>query len=438
MQDVIHEFGPDLHKRRLAANLSQRGLARRASCSQHYISLIEQGHRIPSDAVANGIDDALGTDGWFLNASRRARRQRDVEKHALADLANVRTPYSQPDTSCDANPNPRELVNVAAKRAREFALSHQGSLPPETVEQVFDEVRTLAVTYPRSGSEILPDLADVQNAVFTLLEQRQRSAQSRQLYFLAGITGGLLAKVSHDLAEPLAAMTHARTAYLCADHADSNALRAWVRGLQSLITYWDGRHRESLHYATSGAQFAGTGTASVWLSVSEARGWAALGNAVEARAALQRAEGARERATLDDLDELGGICTFGRARQAYYAAEAFSWLPDEADAAASHAARAVTAYEDVTSSEWAFGDQAGSYASLAIARVAQGELSGVTEAIAPILQLPPVKRLNGVLHSVRRVHNAVSHSPLRAERSATQLQEEIEAFARAPLGVLPR
>jgi hypothetical protein len=56
--------------------------------------------------------------------------------------------------------------------------------------------------------------------------------------------GGLLAKASHDLAEPYAAMAQARTAYLCADNTDHDGLRAWLRGLQSLIAYWAGRTRK--------------------------------------------------------------------------------------------------------------------------------------------------------------------------------------------------
>jgi hypothetical protein len=42
-------------------------------------------------------------------------------------------------------------------------------------------------------------------------------------------------KASHDLADPHAAMLQARTAVLCADQADHDGLRAWLRGLQSLV-----------------------------------------------------------------------------------------------------------------------------------------------------------------------------------------------------------
>ena len=38
-------------------------------------------------------------------------------------------------------------------------------------------------------------------------------------------------------------MTHARTALLCANNAEHPSLASWVRGLQSLVTYWAQRPR---------------------------------------------------------------------------------------------------------------------------------------------------------------------------------------------------
>ena len=132
----------------------------------------------------------------------------------------------------------------------------------------------LVAAYPqRPLASILGDLVTTQDTVFTLLEARRRPEHARQLYLLGGVLGGLLAKASHDMADPAAALAQSRTAYLCADQADHDGLRAWVRGLQALITYWDGRLNESVRYAQQGAQFAqqGNSTAAVWLPVSEAQ-----------------------------------------------------------------------------------------------------------------------------------------------------------------------
>jgi hypothetical protein len=335
-----------------------------------------------------------------------------------------------------------EMLTLAADRARKFALlAGQGELADETLDQIYDDVRQLVGAYPqRPLAGILADLVTAQDTVFTLLETRRRPTHARQLYLLGGVVGGLLAKASHDMADPQAALTQSRTAYLCAEQADHDGLRAWIRGLQALITYWDNRLRESVRYAQQGAQFAerSGSTAAVWLPVSEARAWAALGNVPETRHAIDRAETAWEVVRsdeLDELDELSGICTFSRARQLYYAADALAWLPAEARQAQDYAAQAVTAYADHNSPEWAFGDEAGSRCDLAVARIAVGEIDGAREAVAAVLQLPAEQRIRGIISSVQHVHSALRQADVPP--AGRELQEEIEVFAKTPLRALP-
>lgn len=332
----------------------------------------------------------------------------------------------------------RKLIEMAAKRARSFAFTAgQTDLTTDVMEQVHADVQNLATDYPqRPLSELLPDLITTQDTIYTLLEQQRRPAQARQLYFLAGVTGGLLAKASHDLADPHAALTQARTAFVCADQADHNGLRSWIRGIQSLVSYWAGRTRESVRYAQSGAEFAAVNSSSVWLPMNEARAHAALGNATAARAAIERAERAWDLVQEDEVDELGGLCLFGRTRQIYYAAEALSWLPSQSSLATDYATRAVAAYEDSSSPEWAFGDQAGAHSALAITRIQMGELEGAAEAVAPVLSLAPEQRINGIVNATQRVHRALRDSPLAEDGSS--LQEQIEAFTRTQLKSLPR
>ena len=335
--------------------------------------------------------------------------------------------------------NEMEVLDMAASRARAFALAAQSGLGSEAMEQVYDDVRHVAKAYPqRPLPEILGQLVETQDLVFALLESRQRPEHLRQLYFLGGVTGGLLAKASHDLGNPHAALTQARTAFLCADNADHHGLRAWVRGLQSLVSYWAGNPHDSVRYAQLGAGYAAqaNSTTSVWLPVSEARAWAALGNPEATRAALERAEEAWNSVRNDDLDDMGGLCTFGRNRQLYYAADALAWLPGEVDQAERYSSQAVDAYNDQNHPEWAFGDAAGSHAAMAITRIVNGELDGAADAIAPVLGLPTERRINGVVHSARRVHQALRQSG-RAD-DARDLQEEIETFTRTPMQSMAR
>jgi hypothetical protein len=334
--------------------------------------------------------------------------------------------------------NNKEVLEMAAQRARRFALGTSASnLTGESMDQLHDDVAMLAVTYQQQPlSTFLGQLVETQDTLFTLLEGRQPPAYTRRLLLLAGVTGGLLAKVSHDLAQPHAALTQSRTAFLCAENADHNGIRAWIRGIQSLVAYWAGRYHESLRYAQQGAQYAPRNTTAVWLPVSEARAWAALGNATAAREAIHRAEDAREQVQPDEVDELGGLCTFSHNRQLYYAAETLAWLPTEAHAAERYALQAVAAYSDTGAPEWGFGDSAGAATDLAVARVWLGEVEGASDALQPVLALPPEQRINGIVLSVNHVHSALTKAP--ASAATRDLQEQIEVFAATPISAIPR
>jgi len=330
----------------------------------------------------------------------------------------------------------QENLAMAAQRARRFAhLIGQSSLSSEAVDHLTEDVHDLARAYPqRPLTELLGDLILVQETLFTALEGRQPPVGARRLYVLAGLVGGLLAKASHDRADPHASLAHARTAYLCAQNAEFPALQAWLRGLQSLVSYWAGRPADSLRYAQSGVALAGgepSGTTSVWLASSEARAWATLGDADSAARAIRHAEDLRERVRPDDLDDIGGICTFGVARQTYYAADAMAWFPDQSALTLRYAEQAVAAYSDVTAPEWAFGDQAGAHTDLAIARIVAGQVDGAGPALAGVLDLPVEKRMYGIVASVQRVAGALRTAPQSAAASA--LQERIEPFLRSPL-----
>ncbi len=302
-------------------------------------------------------------------------------------------------------------VAMAARRAFRFSAMAEGSsIGPETLDELQQEVRRLSVAYPRLPlATLLGDLVEVQDLSFHFLEHgRVRPTQARELYLLSAVTSGMLAKASHDLGDPRSAMMQARTAYVCADNADHHAMRAWVRGPQSLIAYWDGRHQEASKYAALGTSQAQgvTGTSVVWLSCLHARAGAALGDVATVRESLTQAERARDAATADDLDEFGGIMTFPVPRQLYYAADATAWLSD-APEAEQQAEAAVAAYRQADLEDWAFGDQAGAHTDLALARVHAGTLDGVDEALRPVFDLPTEQRINGIVASVRQVHTAL-------------------------------
>ncbi|NLT53050.1 MAG: XRE family transcriptional regulator [Actinomycetales bacterium] len=331
------------------------------------------------------------------------------------------------------------LVTMAARRALRFAAMAGGTnLGAESLAEIHDEVGRIAESYLRQPLPILlPDLVEVQDLCFRLLEGRQRPGQASDLYVLAGISSGLLAKASHDLGQPSAAMTQARAAFVCAETGGHAGLQAWVRGLQSLIAYWAGRPREALDYACLGAlpAEATNGTVAVWLAALEARAAGFLGEGETAHAAILRAEVLRESVEHDDLDDMGGVLSFNRPRQLYYAAEATAWL-DESGSTIRRARDAVRAYELADAQERSFGDEAGARSVLTLGLIGEGELDGAAAAMGPVLDLVPAQRINGVVRSVQRVQSALRAQPTDAQ-IAVDLRDEIEAFCRTPMATAP-
>lgn len=412
----------------------------------------EEAARAVGEAARERGERALSLSSRHL--ARLARREREgVARPNPATCRALQYAFGRPveellaphvpgdlvvgSTTIDPIPQTSEVLTVAADRARRFMASLQ-TMSDESVELVRDDVRDLVRSYPtRPLTEVLGHVVSLQETVFTLLEQQQRPAHARELYFLSAVIGGLLAKASHDLADPHAALTQSRTAWLCAEQADHDGARAWICGLQALIAYWARRPHDSVRYAQRGAEFAerARNSSTVLLAASEARAWGMLGRTDHARAAVGRAEDAWINVQVDTMDEMGGIAAFSRARQLYFAADALVWMPDEADAAEDYARQAVDAYADPTDPDWAFGDAAGSRADLAMARIHRGEVDGAGEVLRPVLDLPAERRINGIVHSVDRVHRALDGT---TGTVGAELQQAIESYTRTPLRALSR
>ena len=325
-------------------------------------------------------------------------------------------------------------VTMSTRRATRFtSYAESRNVGPEALATLAEEIGGLAADYVREPvTKVLGDLIEAQETVFSLLEAQQRPQEARDLYMLASVVSGLIAKASHDLRRPHDAMAHARTMFVCADNADHLSLRAWARGLQSLIAYWAGRIEDAVRYAEAGAMFTGElrGSVTAWLPALEARAWAQLGHTAEARAAVERARNRRDTIIADELDRMGGLMAFPLAKQHYYAAGAYVYLgePDADDAAESEATAALDLYGDPESPEWSFSDEAGARAELALARVHRSELDGAREALEPVFALEPERRIGGIVASADRVHQALRDSRFAQAAAAKDLREEIESF----------
>ncbi|WP_369217946.1 hypothetical protein [Streptomyces flavofungini] len=394
---------------------------------------------------------------WYLGETKPVPDARRVLVHmfgyAIDELltppvAGVHVPVTDsrarrppPDGHFSTGANIHEMERqaaMAASRALRYAvMAETNSIGAETFGHIRDEVRRIGAAYPRVAlHEILPDLTEVHDLIFRLLESgRATPAQGVDLQLLASMASGMLAKASHDLSDPRSAMMQARAAYVCADQAGHTGMRAWVRGLQSLISYWAGRPADAVVYAGQGNALltAPAGTVAVWLAAQEACAHAALGDSDRVRASLARATDARDVAVLDDLDSIGGIFTFPQPRETYYAAEALVLLGTPGPEKERAAQEAVHAYSAAPADEWAFGAEAGARSGLALARISEGDIDGAAEALGPVLDLPSGRRKNGVVISVQRVHDALSTGRARAARRAGDLRAELEVFTATSL-----
>jgi len=331
------------------------------------------------------------------------------------------------------NETTERRMAMSVRRALEFVSYAEGSnVGPETVDQLRDEVIRLASAYIRDPvADFIGDLVTLQDNIFTLLEGKQRPGQSADLYVIAALACGMLAKASHDLARPYEAMTQARTMFVCAESAGHVPLQAWARGQQSLTAYWIGRHEEAARFATGGAALlAGnhTGTVAAWLPALEARAHAQLNRPEAARAALRRAAIARESIAADEIDGVGGVLTFPPAMQAYYAAGTHVHLDGGDSKAIAEANTSMELFESGGQRRWAV--EAGVRGELALAHVHNGEIDGAKEVMAEVLALEPNRRIRGLVTTAQRLHTALRDPGFFASPVAKDLRDEIEAYCR--------
>ncbi|MBV1850873.1 hypothetical protein [Catellatospora tritici] len=309
----------------------------------------------------------------------------------------------------------------------------------EAMARLHRDLTDLARRYPAEPvTAVAGQLLETQELGFTALESGPDPDRDRHRYALVAIATGLMAHVGHDLGRAHQAMALARTMHACADNADHPCLRAWARGMQSLIAFWAGRPQEAVRFAESGAALAAetTGTVTCWLAGAQARAQAMLGAVEPTRLALVRADDLRERHASDDLDAVGGQLTFSPARQHCYAAQAYALLPECAPQAAHEATRALALFGSGPAEQRSYRDEAAARCALALARVHTDEPDGARDALAPVLALDLPRRVTEVMVSVDRVYTALRDRRYADAPVARELRDEIEFFAQRPASAL--
>lgn len=335
-------------------------------------------------------------------------------------------------TGPDGLRSDEEVIMDAAGQSAEFGEWAEGTnVGVTTLEQLDEDVRRISRDY--LGNPPLPLMLSAlraRNRVFTLLEGRQHPDQTRHLYLTAGRLCGLLAWMASDVGRHGEAETQARTAWLCAELAGADGLRAWVRATQSKVAYWDGRVQESAALAGDGLRFAASDSARVLLASLSARAWARVGDAGQAHAALHAAEDERERA---GEDEVGGLLGFSEAQQSYMAGSTHLWLREPGQALAA-ADRAVWLFDVGNQAERFYGAEMLALMDAATALVQNGDLDGAVERLRPVLDLPAEQQLDTFTSRLGELRDALRRSRYATSRPAVDIQREIEEFRSGALG----
>ena len=328
-----------------------------------------------------------------------------------------------------------DVVMMAADESARFTqFVEQTNVGPHTVEQFWRDIDRLVTAYP--NRPVFPsfiELRELRNRAFQLLEGRQHPNQSRELHLVCAVLCGVLSNASFDLGYLQVAETQARTAYLCAELAGHNGLRAWIRGTQALVAYWDDRLHDAVALTASGWQFEPeAGTAKVRLASIAARAHARLGDDRVAEDALAHADQARSAVTV--ADSPGGMMAFPLAKQQFYASTARLWLggTQRYRSAEGDAEHAVASYEEVPAEQRRIGELCLARLDLAACRLGQGGFDGASQEVRTVMTAASQRRTDSVVRRLTQFSRSLDRPAYRNDTDAQNLRDEIASFCATP------
>ena len=418
-----------LIKRREAVGHTQETLAAAMDVDRTTVGRWESGRAIPRPWMRPKLARQLRVNADQLDKL--------LAPEPSAVPSAVPPPHPKPETSLRVS-----LVQAVATDSAESALfiNFASATNVDTIllEQLDADVSRLALEYV---SKPLPDLVHqigaLRSGVFELLRGRQRPHQTIRLYLTAGRLSGLATHVALDLGHYAVAATHARTAWLCAESADHDGMRAWVRSAQSLIAYWQRDYALAAHLASAGMPFADGGTIGARLLSLQARAAAALG---DGPAALRAIEAAADARTGPGLNELPGIFSFPEAKQWTYAGTALLALNSSSYVGRAIAAstRAIALYEGAPSLDQSSGDLLAGHLDLANAYLARGDGDAAQESLTAVLTASPDRYTASIARRLNTLSNRLSSPVYSGSSLLSGLRENVrEACSRPALTTTP-
>ncbi|MBT0770381.1 hypothetical protein KIH74_15670 [Kineosporia sp. J2-2] len=313
------------------------------------------------------------------------------------------------------------------------APGSRGGADHDLLDQIAGQVRELATDYlTQPPLALVNPVWRLRREVFDLLEKRQRPSLTAPLYSLAGRLCALIAHASADLGDPVAAETNTRTAWLCAELADDDSLRAFIRWVQSNVAYWSGDFPGAARIANSGRRHATKGSNLLRLASAEARAWAACGDTRQVRLALDVARAARDRDTGDD--QQAGVFRFEPAKAAYYASEAWLALGGDNNArlAAQEASEALELLHVAVPAQRSPELIAAARLDLCNAHLALADLDAAAIELRTVLSLPADNRTEPIVGRISSAASTLASPDFTRSALSRQLRDEIALFRAYP------
>jgi transcriptional regulator with XRE-family HTH domain len=427
IQAAWRDLGRRLADLRQARSLTQEELARLMHASRSTVANVETGHqKVPRDFWED-CDTVLGADGTF--AARYDEIQEAASRDGESDARRRRrvgTPVggvAAPRLATGEDPDQEPIVVALATEALDLATwAEQTNVGNMTIDALADGASRLARDYLRKPPlPVLREASSAYRRVSGLLRGGHQSLrQTRDLYVIAGQLLAFLSWVSSDIGQSAAAEAHARAGWIMAEQADHDPLRAIVLIAQGKNAYWEGRFQEAADFARRGLECVPTTTARVLLAsqLGDARqAGGDIAGALEAQNVVKRA---RDEVTSED--DAAGIWACGRARQANYA----MGVHLRAGNAAGALAEAETAQQAYEAGEpWAYGTWAQIRIGSGIAYLLAGQVDGVVSELAPILSMPPERRLATLTARVGEVGVRLADRRYQGSTEVAELREQI-------------
>ncbi|WP_245547933.1 hypothetical protein [Nocardia pneumoniae] len=324
------------------------------------------------------------------------------------------------------------LQDLVLRAARESAqLSNaldRSTVDPSTLSDAAEDLHRLASDYALDPDlrRIFIHLTVLRDQLGALIHRAGRLTDLKELYVLFAATCTLLASVSHDLAEPQAAMIQTRTAARFAELAGHRSLEAWVYCTRAMIASWWGRPEQVLAEVHKAGDVSGVSR--IRLAGLAARAYAQLGNRPAAIAAVRTARNERERHTGGHgLTELGPIFDFSLARQHYYDASTYARLGEWAQVQAE-AEVVINLYAPEQSQTWPTTLTLAQI-NLAHARLHFDGPTAASEALEPVLAVPVGQRIPQVVSALHAVRADLEAQPMAATAHGRELVDAVHAFA---------